>query len=294
MAKGFVEALRLHSREVQQLEGAQADEFLRLLKATQEVIAGRYAQFVNDSQSLDGFRLKALLGEAEAAIATLEHKAVAKYDKAAQESVELAVDHIGDELDRLSLAFDARPLDVSIDAQAVLADPAQGLLANHYETSVARYGGELLNGVRQRLFIGLRTGDSVAGVAKSIAGAQGPFGAVGRASADRLVRTEVSQAYNSAHAASIKQAKEVVPGIVETWLHIGSYRCPTCAPLHATERPKSGYWTVRIGKKDRKVAHPPAHPSCVCRLTALKPSWRKGLQRLGYLEGQDDEERPSL
>ena len=253
------------------------------------MVSGRLASLGGQGDPLDVFRLRTIIGESEAAIRTLEAKAVGKYDKAAQDAADLAIEHVGDELDRLSTAFDAKPLDVSIDAQAVLADPAQGLLASHYATSVERYGGELLNGVRQRLFIGLRAGDTVSEVARAVAGQQGPFGALGRSNAERLVRTEVSHAYGAAnHKAQVEAAKEV-PGLKKVWLHVGSFLCPTCGPLHGTERPLDGTWTVKSRKRTHEVMHAPAHPRCTCRTSTMKPPWRSGLKRLGYLGDQPDD-----
>lgn len=288
MAKAFVEALKRHSREVAELEGDHADEFLRLLGDLRDRLAGRYSSLGGQGDPIDAFRLRTVIGETEAAIETLEAKAKAQRPAQVAESVDLAIDHIGEELDSLSKAFDAEPLDISISAQKVLADPVQGLLANHFETSVARYGGDLLNGVRRELFMGLRVGDTLGSVTKNIAGKMGPFGQVGKANAERLVRTETSQAYNAAHSSGIAKAKAKIPDLRDVWLHVGSYLCPTCGPIHGTARPKDGYWTIKTGNKERRVAHPPGHPNCTCRVVAMRPGWRAGMERLGYLEKQPD------
>lgn len=286
MARSFAEALRRNSREVAQLEGAQADEFLRLLEATRERLLGRLLS--GQDGAFDAFRLREIMAQTEIAISELRTKAAAQYGTAAKDVAELSVEHTTDELDRLSRAFDAEPLNVALDAQKVLADPVQGLLANHFETSVQRYGLDALNGVRRELFIGLRTGDTFGQIVQKVAGVQGPLGTVGRPGAERIARTEVSSAYGTAQHSSVTEAARQVPGLKKTWLHVASFLCSTCGPLHGTERPLDGTWTIRSGKKTREIAHPPAHPNCTCRVSAMKKSWRAGLERLGYLGKQKD------
>lgn len=290
MPKGFVNALSRNSKDVAKLEGAQADEFLRLLKNTQDVLRGRYASLGGQGDPLNAFRIRSMIGETETAIAALERKALGKYAEGAEAAANMAVDHIGEELDRLSIAFDAKPLDVAIDAQAVLADPAQALLANHFESSVKRYGLDVLNGVRQKLFIGMRTGDSLSTVSNAVAGTQGPFGVVGKSNAERLVRTEISQAYGAANHKSQVEAAKQVPGLKKVWIHVSSYVCKICIDLDGTERPLDGAWTIRQGKRTKEVSHAPAHPRCTCRTVTMKSSWRKGLQKLGYLGGKEGTE----
>lgn len=288
MAQGFAKALERHSRELRTLEGDQAQEFLRLLKNTQEALRARLASVLPGDSSLNAFVLRQLVAETEHGILVLEDKANQLYAGAVDQAVDLSIEHISDELERLSSAFDAAPLNVSIDALKVLTDPAQGLLASHFETSVKRYGMDMLNGVRRELFVGMRTGDTLGSIVQKISGMQGPLGAVGKSSGERLVRTEVSNAYGSAQHSGLEQASHQVPGLKKVWLHVGSFLCKTCGPLHGTERPLDGTWT--IGK--RKVAHAPGHPNCTCRVSAMKKSWRQGLERLGYLQEQPETNEP--
>ena len=286
MPASFVAALKRHSAQVANLEQDTADEFLRLLNQLRDELQARLLNVGDDA--ITAFNLAQVLGETQAGIYTLESKARGLYSKAQSAAVEMSINHIGVELDMMSRAFDGAQMVVPLDSALALANPAQGLLANHFESSVKRYGLDLLNGVRQRLFIGMRSGDSLQDVSRSIAGMQGPFGTVGRANADRLIRTETSQAYGSSHHDGLVQASKEEPSLKKVWLHVGSYLCKVCGPLHGTERPVDGTWTLRIGKKTRQVAHPPGHPSCTCRTTAMRPSWRRGLQSLGYLKEQPD------
>ncbi len=292
MPKGFIQALNRHSAEAAKLEGAQAQEFLRLLKELERELGGRLLTVGGDQ--LDYSKYLQIDGETKAAIATLERKLNGQYGAASAEAADLAIEHISDELDRLSLAFDNRALDVSLDASMGLADPGQLLLANHFETSVRRYGLDVLNQVRRRVLIGIRTGDAPSDVARSIVGPRGALQGVPASAGQRLIRTEVSNAYGSAVHSGIKQASKAVPALKKVWLHVGSYRCETCGPLNGTERPLDGTWTIRSGRKAIKVSHPPGHPNCTCRVSAMKPGWRAGLEKLGYLEPQGEGDDAAL
>lgn len=291
---GFVEVIKRNVAQLGDLEGEHADEFARLLKALKDALTGRLADIAPSDSVIDAIHLRAALGESEILITALEKKALGQYDAAAKQAVDMSIEHMTGELDALSSRFGTELPDVSFSAGKILADPMQGLLADHFESSVERYGSDLLNGVRQRLFVGFRAGDTVGDIAKDLRSSAGPFGQSAEANADRLVRTEVSQAYNSAHASGFKQAKEAIPQLREVWIHLGSFPCEICGPLHGTERPKSGYWTIKQGARTRKVVHPPAHPNCTCRLVAMTPSWRGALEDKGYLESQDGEDRPEL
>jgi hypothetical protein len=283
VASGFVNALKQHAREVGKLEGAHADEFLELLKELQERLRGKLTGYGEQDAQLDVFKLRAVLAETEAGIAVLERKASAQFRAAVGDAAELSIEHTIEDIARLSRTFDYKLLNVSIDAAKVLADPAQGLLANHFESSVKKYGLDVLNGVRRELFLGLRTGETFGNVVASVTRSTGPVGG-SKANAERLVRTETAQAYGTSQAKSLVEASKQVKGLTKVWLHIGSYVCPVCMPLHGSERPLDGTWTIKIGKKTRQVAHAPAHPHCVCRVSGMKPSWRNELLKLGYLD----------
>src|SRR5579884_3661950 len=140
MAAGFADALRRHSLKVAKLEGTQADEFLRLLRDLQDTLRGRYAALSGQEKPLDAYRLMQVVAETEAGIRALEQKAGRVFRTGQEDAAELSIEHIIDEISRLSSAFDGHRSVISIDAAAVLSDPMQGLLANHFDASVRRYG----------------------------------------------------------------------------------------------------------------------------------------------------------
>lgn len=276
----FINTLRQHSKQVAKLENTQAQEFLKLLKQAESEIVGRLSSVAKADTAFSTFQLQRVLGEVKSAIGTLTARATDLYGVVQSDAIGLAVEQAHSEITRVASFVGDAPLKLSLDAVAGMSDPAQVLLANHFETSVQRYGLDVLNSVRRQIQVGMITGDPsknvVSNVQRVISGT--------KPQAEQLVRTETSSAYGAAQHRSIKEASKQVPGLKKIWIHQGSYPCKTCMPLDGTERPLDGTWTITIGKKTKRVAHAPAHPNCVCRVVAMKPSWKDRLKKLGYLD----------
>lgn len=279
MAK-ILDSLRANAKAVQRLEGATANEFLRLLKELERSLTGRLSAAYAGDRPLQADMLGRVLASAKAEIQVLENRAAGVYQGMTEDAVDLSIRATVDELTRLSSGLDGVALDVSLDAAKGLADPAQALLANHFDTSVEKYGLDMLNQVRQKLFVGLRSGTPYGDIVKQV----GSVSQQTKAGAERLVRTEVSHAYGAAKHQSITQAGEKIPGLKKMWLHESTYDCDICKPLDHTERDLKGTWTFKHGKQTRTVSHPPAHPHCTCILVSVKPKWSAALAKLGYLD----------
>ncbi len=287
----FIDTLRSNAKEVQRLEGEHAAEFLKLLKGLEVEISGRLASAFDGDRPLKADMLGRVLRETKAGIAVLEDKAAGLYTGMSEDAVKLSAEHTVEEIQRLSAAVEGeQAVGISLSAAKGLADPSQALLANHFETSVERYGLDVLNGVRRRLFTGLRAGDPYEQVVRDVS----KLSQASKAQAERLVRTETSAAYGAARHDSITQAAKKAPALRDLkkmWHHTGSYDCDICGPLNGTERPLNGTWTFKHGKHLRTVAHPPAHPNCTCTIVSIKPKWRSALEKLGYLDSPKKESK---
>jgi len=274
--------LRDHAKQAQRLSDDQAEDFLDILKQTEMEIVGRLSSVGDSDSPFQVFQLQQVLGEVKAAIGSLQIKAVDLYGTAQSDAIDLAVEHAVGEITRAASLVDAAPLNLSLDAAAGMSDPAQLLLANHFESSVQRYGIDVLNAVRRRVQVGMIAGDSprdvVGDVQRTIAGT--------RPQAEQLVRTETSSAYGAAQHRAIADVAEKNPGLQKMWIHQSSYKCDVCIDLDGTTRPMDGTWMIKIGKKTKKVAHAPAHVNCRCRVVAMKPSWKDKLGKLGYLDDE--------
>ncbi len=275
--------IRRHVRALEGLKEDQAAEFAKQLDEARKTIEGRIA--VYGAATFDAFRLRSILHEVDASLLVLRTRAAGIYNTGAQDALEMSLEHATRELSDLGKTF-GDPIAVRLDAARALSDPVRGLLANQFETSVQRYGLDLLNRIRGRLIQGVVAGDSALDMAKDVANTHtGAFGEVSRNEATRLVRTELSSAYGVAHQGAMKQANDVLGGeLKKTWIHVGSYPCPICTALHGSSREMDGTWTYKSGRKTYTVGGAPAHPHCVCKTIATRASWRKTLDKLGYLE----------
>jgi hypothetical protein len=281
----LAKVLRDHAKQAARLEDAQARDFLSILKQTEAEVTGRLTSVTDADTPFSTFQLQRVLGEVKTAISGLEAKASDLYGTAQSDAIDLAVEHAIGEITRASSLVGDAPLNLSLDASSGMSDPAQALLANHFESSVQRYGIDVLNAVRRKVQVGMITGDPaknvVSEVQRAIAGT--------RPQAEQLIRTETSSAYGAAQHRSIAQIAKKDPALKKMWVHQSSYKCDVCIGLDGTVRPMDGTWTIKIGKKTKKVAHAPAHPNCTCRVVAIKPSWKDKLGKLGYLDPKSDD-----
>lgn len=273
--------VRRHAREVEGLKESHAAQFQRALEEARKTIEGRLAAAGDDP--LTAFRLRSQIFEVEGAIKALRDKGTGILIAGEAKASSLSLEQLNRELRDLGGQF-GDPIKVSLSAARELSDDIRGLLANQFETSMQRYGLDVLNKVRGRLISGVIAGDSPRDIAKEIAGRSGSLGEVTKVEADRLVRTEISTAYGHANTTAMKRAQKQIPDLKKTWIHVGSYDCPVCSALHGTTRPMDGAWTFKQGKRERTVAGPPAHPNCSCRAIPTRASWRKKLDELGYMD----------
>lgn len=280
MALESVDSLiRRHAREVEHLKESHAAQFQRALEEARKTIEGRLAAAGDDA--LTAFRLRSQIFEVEGALRALKDKGTGILVAGETKASELSLEQLNRELRDLGGKF-GDPVRVSLGAARELSDDVRGLLANQFETSMERYGLDLLNRVRGRLISGVITGDSPRQMAAEIVGRSGALGEVTKVEADRLVRTEVSTAFGHANTTAMKRAQKSIPDLMKMWVHLGTYVCPMCGPLHRTKRKMDGTWTVKSGKKTRTVAGPPLHPNCGCRAIPVRASWDVKLRDLGY------------
>lgn len=273
----LINTLRRHAKQVVKLQDTQAKDFLAILKQTEAEVTGRLSTLTDDS--FTSFTLQRILGEVKGAIASLESRFTDQFGITQQDAIDLSIQHTVDEITRWS----DQDVSLSMDAVTGMSDPAQALLANQFESSVKRYGIDVLNQVRQRVQLGLLTGEPTRNVVADVGKAIGDT----KWKAEQIVRTETSSAYGASQHRAIVEAADQIPGLKKVWIHQSSYQCDVCIGLDGTTRDIDGTWTIKIGKKTKRVAHAPAHPNCTCRVTAMKPSWKKKIDAL--FSDSDDE-----
>lgn len=286
---GFVDVLKRNAREALELQGAHAENMARMLQALREALAGRLESIAPGDSALDVWGLRRALAEAEGMIDAFEKRSMGLATNALNEAIDLSAEHLGSELEAAYKMFGGDKFGVSLDAAKVLADPKVQLVAEETQSSITKLGADYMQGVRRELFSAMRGGQTFRQAAKNVSASAGPFGDVGRDRAETVIRTETSNAYNVANQANQEAVAKDTPSARKIWLHVGSFRCDVCMPLHGTTREVDDTWTIKLGKKTRELMHPPAHPRCVCRSALITKHAEKAASKLSFLAPQDDE-----
>lgn len=156
----------------------------------------------------------------------------------------------------------------------------------HYETSAARYSGNVGKHLRRHFRIAVIKRETFAQMAKRI-GSYFRADSLGHGLfksphywAERLVRTEMMHAYGAANAIIAKNAHKTL-GTLSRWDATADLRlCATCASLHGTivtpgEPFPGGYYQE------------PAHPNCRCRVMVWRKEWSDDITDSPQLQAKE-------
>lgn len=196
----------------------------------------------------------------------------------------LALQTLESQLDTLRAKFADLPGPQLVHA----AFMAQGdnLVIDRFAKSANRYAGQVKDDLKLQFGIGLAKGETLQQLAKRIANLSGfqtavdashaPSAANAMAGgltkryknwADRLVRTEMNNAYNYSAAKGIREAHDLDDRIMMVWdASLDKRVCDYCRTLHKTKAKPGG--TFMHGLKQ-----PPAHPNCRCAVVAWMDEW---------------------
>jgi SPP1 gp7 family putative phage head morphogenesis protein len=205
----------------------------------------------------------------------------------------LSVTHLDEQIARFGSIFGESITAPRIDVAASLAKGDRMLIRRH-RTSAARYAGNVRKDIEMQFAIGVAKHETFHELAQRLRKAGGPRGLVALRGvvgeqgaivediaeglfrryghwADRLVRTEMMNAYNLQHDVALEamnnERDEGAEPYLRRWDASADRRvCPICEDLDRRVAPLDG--TFKGG-----YVHPPAHPRCRCVLVAWHASW---------------------
>jgi hypothetical protein len=206
---------------------------------------------------------------------------------------ELAGSHLRMELQRFGDLFGESIRPTQISTAAIIAR-AKDEIIPRIRSSSARYVDSVRKDMRHQLAIGLAKGETFTQLTNRLRRLGGPRGLVAlrgiagepgahvediaeglfaryRHWAERVVRTEVINAYNIEHQAGIEEINATrdpdEDELLQKWdSSPDRRRCEWCASLEGK--------TAKIGKPfPGGILRPPAHPNCRCVVVAWHPSW---------------------
>jgi SPP1 gp7 family putative phage head morphogenesis protein len=209
-------------------------------------------------------------------------------------SAELAASHLRQELARFANRFSGSIRPTQISTAAIIARAKHEIIPR-IRTSSARYVQAVREDMRHQLAVGLAKGETFTQMTNRLRRLGGPRGLVAlrgvkgdpgahveeiaeglftryRHWAERVVRTEVMNAYAVEHVAGIAELNEDLkedgddPLLLKWDASPDKRICATCRGLDGR--------VTKVGKPFAPgITQPPAHPNCRCVAVAWHPSW---------------------
>lgn len=220
---------------------------------------------------------------------TLEAGAAQAVARVGARVMPMSAADLNDQLAIFASVFDGSVHPVSLGEAAIVAH-GERVLFPRFRTSAARYMGEVGDDIRKQIALGFARNETFAQMTRRLVNQGGPRGMValrgvvgepgayvedvGRGLfakyekwAERLVRTEGINAYNTIHERGLREAALDDPELKQRWDASADRRlCPVCRELDGK--------VVDIGKPfPGGFRFPPAHPHCRCTVVPWKVAW---------------------
>jgi SPP1 gp7 family putative phage head morphogenesis protein len=205
----------------------------------------------------------------------------------------LATKHLHQEVEQFSHMFEGSVRHIALEAAEVLA-VGQKAVWKRFDTSAARYAGQVGKDIQKQLAIGVVRGETIDQLTTRLAKMGGPKGWVNvtgmgvnakaeyiaeglfhkyRYYAERLVRTEVVSAYNSFALDGMEELNKEDPGYMKRWdAAIDGRTCVLCASYDDLVRKLDEPF------KDG-IEQPPAHSNCRCAQVIWRKEWTEAEHR---------------
>lgn len=202
----------------------------------------------------------------------------------------MATEHISEELATFSHVFGTESMiPISLNPARIIGSADKTLIPRH-RTSAKRYADSVWQDMRNQFRVGLLAGETNDQLVRRLIRLGGPKGIVAlrgvagepgaqteliaeglfrryRHWADRVIRTEVINAYNVQADEGLREANDIDDEIKRRWdSSLDSAMCVVCSGLHAEVREVDEAFSTGD-------MHPPAHPNCRCAVVAWHESW---------------------
>lgn len=203
--------------------------------------------------------------------------------KGGRKAGQLATRHLIEQVAAMDQHFQSGLNPISIKQAAIVAKGDE-MLVPRFRTSAARYTGMVWDDMRRQLAVGFARNETIDQMTNRLRRLGGPKGRVHmggnrheeiseglfkryRHWSERLVRTEVINAYNVTQQVAAKEAKKQEPGLKKRWdASLDMRVCVVCRDLHGSVAEVEGEFPGGY-------RHPPAHPNCRCASVVWHPAW---------------------
>jgi len=215
------------------------------------------------------------------AIGALEPALRTVLERGSMEAAALSSSSLTREIARLANVFGGELPRMDLPTAARLLE-RNGWLIRRYKESARRYSEEAQTRIRSHLSVGVLKNESIGQMAERIKGlvpvaeqragasmAQSMADGLSRNqyfAAERLVRTEMMEAYNAHHEDGLRDWASDTPGAMKRWNAARDRHCVLCASLNGQIR--------KVDEEfDGGYMHPPRHPYCRCVVIPWMEGW---------------------
>ena len=206
-AIGIIES---HIQSVLNLENREAKKLLRIYNRVRHELRDRLDTFQVDK--FQAQQLRGVLAQVESAIVVLQKEIEGSITKAAFDAALQGVEHTVAEIMVFEKEFRGAVQEVRID-QVLVAESTRALKLLQYQSSIDRYGRDLIDRMNRILVDAVIIEKPYAEVVRQIAGSAG-FMAREAYRSERIVRTELHSVYDLTRWEGLKTIqKEVIPDL---------------------------------------------------------------------------------
>jgi hypothetical protein len=260
-----------HAQALLALEGKLLKRVREIHEAARFELRGRLADVAAEIFTAQHYRVT--LAQIERALAELERRLSNEGGRELLAALEQGVEQTLAEIAFWEAARGFRVAEsgrIQLDA---LQRVSREMLLERFETSVRRFGLELLGDVQRRLGLHLAKRSAWPDMATDIAGRLRVGSSVVQGAAwkaERIVRTELVHALNAGHQAALEASEPRLPGLARQWdAHLDARTSDVCKSLHGQVRGIEEPWSY----EGREIMHPPAIPNCRARVLPWREAW---------------------
>jgi SPP1 gp7 family putative phage head morphogenesis protein len=281
--------------EVDKLSGAGLGQMADILSVAERELSADLAQWLSKHKGPERYTTQVhrnALAQVQSALQVISARKpllVKLLQGQGSLAASTAVKHLIVEVEKFSALFEGTIRPIPFEAAAVIARGST--LWPRYETSAARYVGQVGDDIRRQLGIGVVRGETIDGLTTRLARLGGPKGLVAlqgklgdpgaraeyiaeglftryRHWGERLARTEVVNAYNTVAMDGIRQAARDDSGYIKKWdAAIDARTCEICGILDDQIASVDGAFPGGF-------TQPPRHPNCRCAIVLWRENWK--------------------
>jgi hypothetical protein len=267
--------------EVQSFTLAEARSALRLYRETRSELLQRL-EFLEGSGKGSRFtavQYRGALAQVQEGLRGLETRLGQRLRGTVSQTAELAGEHLFAQLRTQVARHPGAVAPLPLRAALAIRD-GSALLLPQFDSSVRRYGADLLAGIQRRLAVSLASQESMAAArARIFRDFLQPLGTVQLGDrdvpvtaywAERIVRTETASAYGVSFQVQLSAAAKEDRSLRKQWSAALERTCPTCRSMDGRVVEVDAPFRLPGGGV---VMTPPAHPNCMCTAVAWAKSW---------------------